>query len=421
MDRYVRTPHLPRPLPRSASALALFAVSTSLLASNLAFVGGKVYPSPTDPPIENATILIRDGRIVAVGPSSSIQLPRLARAVTVVDCKGMIVTAGFWNSHVHFTEDVWKNAATGNAAKLEEHMQAMLTQWGFTTVFDLASFIANTNALRSRVAKNEVPGPRIFTVGEPLYPKDGIPVYVGPEWQIPQAVTPEDARKMARDRLAQGADGIKVFAGAIVKGGMVLPMDPAIIRAAVEVAHASGKPVFAHPSNHAGTDNALAGGVDVLAHTIPMEEAFTSDELARMKSQHVALIPTISLFPDEERKFGGSKADEEAIAAKAVSQLKSYFDLGGSILFGTDVGYTQLYDTTSEFLFMSQSGMTWRDILASLTTNPVSFFKIPNSGRIAKGMDADLVVLKADPAADVRNFASVALTIRAGKILYRRH
>jgi imidazolonepropionase-like amidohydrolase len=96
-------------------------------------------------------------------------------------------------------------------------------------------------------------------------------------------------------------------------------MDPAIVRGAVEEAHAAGKPVFAHPSNHAGTDSALAGGVDVLAHAIPMEEAFTREELARMKAQHVALIPTISLFPDEERKFGGSKEDEQAVTNRAIS------------------------------------------------------------------------------------------------------
>jgi imidazolonepropionase-like amidohydrolase len=70
---------------------------------------------------------------------------------------------------------------------------------------------------------------------------------------------------------------------------------------------------------------------------------------------------------------------------------------------------------------MSQSGMTWRDILASLTTTPAGFFKVPASGRIGKGMDGDLVVLSADPASDPRNFANVAFTIRAGKIIYEKH
>lgn len=64
--------------------------------------------------------------------------------------------------------------------------------------------------------------------------------------------------------------------------------------------------------------------------------------------------------------------------------------------------------------------MPWRDILASLTTNPVAFFKATTKGRVEKGMDADLVILDADPAGDVRNFAKVAYTIREGKVIYRR-
>ena len=94
------------------------------------------------------------------------------------------------------------------------------------------------------------------------------------------------------------------------------------------------------------------------------------------------------------------------------------FDLGGTILFGTDVGYTQLYDPTSEYEYMGRSGMTWRDVLASLTTNPARKFRARTTGEVKRGYVADLVVLDADPAADVRNFASVRYTIRRGKIIY---
>ena len=62
--------------------------------------------------------------------------------------------------------------------------------------------------------------------------------------------------------------------------------------------------------------------------------------------------------------------------------------------------------------------MGWRDILASLTTNPAGYFKAPTKGRVEKGMDADFVVLDADPAADVKNFAKVRYTVRGGKVIY---
>ena len=402
--------------------LALAARATPANPSgDIALVNGKVYPTPQAAPMLDAVVLIHDGKIVAVGKDNEVQIPKSA---FIVECGGRVITAGFWNSHVHFTEDVWHDAATAPAAKLEEHMQTMLTKWGDTTVFDIGSFPQDTLALRRRVESGELAGPKIYTTAGSIFPKDGIPVYLPPQLtsalKQQEAATPADATRLAQQSLAMGGDGIKLFTGAIMGHGKVTPMPVDVVRAAVTVAHAAGKPVFAHPSNHVGTDNALAGGVDILAHTIPMQYDWTTDELQRMKEQHVALIPTLSLFPDEIRKEGGSEAAKAGILKSAVAQLKSYFDRSGTILFGTDVGYTQLYDTTSEYEYMGRAGMNWRDILASLTTNPAAFFKAGRTGKVIKGYDADLVVLAADPAADLRNFAKVEYTIRAGRIIYKK-
>src|SRR5205085_8953794 len=135
----------------------------------------------------------------------------------------------------------------------EEHMQLMLNGWGFTTVFDIGSFPRDTLALRQRVERGEVPGPKIYTTAGAIYPQGGIPVYLPPEiaFQLKpfEAATPADGARLAKQSLDMGADGIKVFAGAIIRGA-VLPMPVEIIRAAADQAHAAGKPVFAHPSNH---------------------------------------------------------------------------------------------------------------------------------------------------------------------------
>jgi imidazolonepropionase-like amidohydrolase len=405
--------------------LALLAVAARSApaepSSDLALVHAKVYPTPQAVPIMDAVVLIHDGKIVAVGKDDEVQIPRSAY---IIECAGRVVVAGFWNSHVHFTEDAWHDAATAPVAKLEEHMQTMLTKWGDTTVFDIGSFPQDTLALRRRVESGEVAGPKIYTTAGAIYPENGIPVYIpkdlAQQMKPFEAATPADATRLARQSLAMGGDGIKLFAGAIAGGGKVIPMPVDVIRAAVDVAHAAGKPVFAHPSNHVGTDNALAGGVDILAHTIPMELDWTPEELQRMKEQHVALTPTLSLFPDELRKEGGSEGAKADVLAHAVRQLKNYFSQGGTILFGTDVGYTQLYDTTSEYEYMGRAGMNFRDILASLTTNPATFLKAGKTGKVVTSYAADLVVLDADPAVNVRNFAKVDYTIRAGKIAYKK-
>lgn len=378
----------------------------------LACIGAKVYPSPTAPPIEDAVLIVNDGRIVTVAPRDRAKDQAGVGALRL-DCAGKVVVAGFWNSHVHF-ENGWDNAASAPAEKLEAHMQEMLTRWGFTTVWDLGSEPHNTLALRQRVDAGNVPGPKILMAGD-IFPKNGHPVYLPPEMHLPEAATPQEAEQMAQQYLAMGLEGIKLFTGAFMGDKPVINMDMPIVKAAVDVAHAHGKPVFAHPQNRIGTDNALDGGVDILAHTIPNEGTFTARELAQMKRQHTALIPTLTLWTTVVSDPG----IQEKLVQAGVSELKSYFSQGGTILFGTDVGFISKYDTSQEFEFMGRV-MGWRDILASLTTNPSTFFKAAQKGRVEPGMDADLVVLDADPAADVRNFARVAYTIRDGKVIYRK-
>ncbi len=407
----------------AALLLSIVTWNPSSLAADLALVHARIYPSPTASPIEDGTILVHDDRIAAVGPAAAIKVPRSA---TVLDCRGRVVAAGFWNSHVHIFTAGLLHADQKSSEELTAQLDRMLTRWGFTTVFDTASVLANTNNIRRRIAKGEIRGPRILTVGEPFYPKGGTPIYVKgfvEENHIPPAEVESAAQAVARVRqqIGDGADGIKIFAGAITAKG-VLPMPTDLAQAIVEEAHRAGKPVFAHPSNQAGLEVALTSGVDVIAHTAPMSGDWTPAFAQRLKAAHVALIPTLTLFDVEAKKGGVSPEETEMWIRQAVQELKAYSDAGGEILFGTDVGYTDHFDTTEEFTLMARAGMTFQQILASLTTNPAARFGYgSHSGRIAKGADADLVVLDADPATDVAAFAKVHQVIREGKVIYPGH
>src|SRR5262249_22997879 len=127
--------------------------------SVLALVGGTVYTSPTNSPLRDAVVIVSQETITAVARRGEIAIPRDAR---IIDCDGKSLTAGFWNSHVHFTEPAWRDAASAPAAQLGRHMQEMLTQWGFTTVWDLGSDPSNSLPLRRRVDAKEILGPQIF-------------------------------------------------------------------------------------------------------------------------------------------------------------------------------------------------------------------------------------------------------------------
>jgi imidazolonepropionase-like amidohydrolase len=380
-------------------------------AESLALVGGQVYAAPDAPPLPDAVVLSSGGRIVAVGSRGDIQVPPDAG---IIDCTGKTIVAGFWNSHVHFTQAVWTNAARAPAPALEAAMQEMLTRWGFTTVWDLGSDSDDTLPLRRRIEAGEIAGPNLLLAGN-IYPKDGHPIYLPADLQLPEAATPDQAGAIARNDLSIGLNGIKLFTGVSKGDRPTVNMDAAVARAAVDVAHAEGKPVFAHPQNRAGVDTVIAAGVDVLAHTVPREPGYTPEQLARFKAQGIALIPTLSLWT--------TVVLDPAITARAVQsgvdQLKTFSENGGVVLFGTDVGFAKLYDTSLEYELMHRA-LTANQVLASLTTNPAAFFKAPRKGKVEKGFDADVVVIDGDPIADVRNLAKVAITIRAGKVIYRK-
>jgi imidazolonepropionase-like amidohydrolase len=417
---------------RRPARFLLFSLLCTLLsqaparASDLALVGAKIYLSPVEPPLEDGTILVHDNQIVAVGPSASTKPRRFARSVTVIDCHGKTIFAGFWNSHVHILTTDLMHAENRSSQQLSAQMEQMFTRWGFTTVFDIASVLDNTNNIRIRISHHEILGPRILTVGEPFYGPGGTPVYIQGFLQenhipLPEVASVSQAVERVRQQVRDGADGIKIFAGSI-QAHDVLLMPADLAAAVVTEAHKAGQPVFAHPSNTEGIELALVAGVDILAHTTPMSGPWTPELTQRIKAAHMALIPTLTLFDVEGKKFGETPAQTEDDLNKAAQQLKSYSDAGGQILFGTDVGYTDHFDTSEEFTLMSRAGLAFQQILAALTTSPAERFGYAShSGHIANGMDADLVVLDADPAKDISAFSRVIFTIRQGKIIYRAH
>ncbi|MFZ0640316.1 MAG: amidohydrolase family protein [Candidatus Acidiferrales bacterium] len=381
-------------------------------ASNtpVALVGARIYVSPFQEAIKNGVIIIQDGKIVAVGSKGHV---RIAQGTGMLDCSGMFIMAGFQNSHVHFTEPKWNDAAQLPADQLTSQLQAMFTRYGFTSVVDTGSMLENTLALRKRVDSGEVLGPRIRTAGSPLYPPNGVPYYVKSTLppdivkQLPQPATPAEAVQQVDEHIAQGADIIKLFTGSWVAKGQVVTMPLDVAKAAVEEAHKKGKLVFAHPSNVAGFQIALQAGVDVLAHTVEDTSGWNPSYILQMEAHGMSLIPTLKLFISDPN------------LKDILQEVTDYSVPYGQVLFGTDVGFLSDYDPTDEYLLMQQAGMDFGHILDSLTTAPAKRFGESNvRGQIKTGMDADLVILTRDPESDIRNLTRVNYTFRDGRIIY---
>jgi imidazolonepropionase-like amidohydrolase len=380
--------------------------------SVVALVGGRVYRSPTATPLDDATIVIEGGRIVKIGPRAQVRVPSTAQ---IIGCSKKVLVAGFQNSHVHFSEPHWAGAATQRAAVLTTQLQRMLTRYGFTAVVDTGSFLPDTIALRRRIESGDVEGPRILTAGLPLYPPNGIPYYLKDGSipsdllrQLPQPATASEAVREVTRNLDGGADIVKLFTGSWVERGRVLPMPEAVAIAAVQEAHGRGALVFAHTSSPAGLEVTLTAGVDVVAHALDETRGLTPAHLRRMKQARIALVPTLTLFADDAQN-----------APAIFKEVADYAAQGGEILFGTDVGFHQMYDTRLEYASLGKAGLNWRQILASLTTAAARRFNEGSQrGQLAEGMAADVVVLRADPQNDIQAFADVHLTIRSGRIIY---
>jgi imidazolonepropionase-like amidohydrolase len=386
-----------------------------MASTTLALRDARIYPAPGVPPIERGTILLRGGRIAAVG--AGVSVPADAE---ILSAEGRIVTAGFWNAHVHFTEPKWRQAAHQPPAALNGHLREMLTSRGFTTVVDTGSDPRVTLPLRRRIESGEVAGPAIYTAGPSVFPPKGIPYYLQgslPFWLryfVPQPTTPAAAARIVARNLARGADLLKLFTGSYVAPGKVATMPEPIARAAVEVAHARGQLVFSHPSNLAGTRIAIGAGVDVLAHPPDTTEGVDASVLRQMVDRGISLTPTLQMFA---RTVSTSPKYLDPI----YEVVRSFRALGGRLLFGTDVGFMTEYATEDEFRALARAGLDAEAVLTALTTAPAQRFGVgADRGAVAAGMRGDLVLLDGDPMDDIVSFARVHATVRAGRLIYRR-
>jgi imidazolonepropionase-like amidohydrolase len=386
-----------------------------LAHGTLALQHARICTSPTVPPIEDGTVILRDGLIAAVGPQLAVPSD-----ATVLPCNGCTVMAGFWNAHVHFTEPKWNLAEWKSDDLLNAQLADMFLSRGFTTVIDVGSNPADTFAIRRRIERVQLKGPYIYSSGPPLYPPNGVPFYIKEsaplwlQWMLPQPASPDAARRIVRRGLASGADLTKLFTGSWVQRGHVLPMPLDIARAAVEESHLNGKLVFAHPSNLAGMRVAIDSGVDVLAHAADDTRGVNEALLSGAIHKNMAMIPTLKMFTT-------TVTADSHYMDPICAEVRQFHELGGQLIFGTDVGYMTDYSTDREFVELGKSGLDWKDILAMLTTNPSARMGVSNvKGTVTPGKLADLTILSADPAQDLTNFSRVEMVIRSGRVIWQK-
>lgn len=370
--------------------------------ADLAIINSKLYVGPNKPVIENATIIIKNGKI------SEIEAGVRPENIDVIDAGGRVVTSGLWNSHIHLLNPEL-------ATNPEPILREMLLKYGFTSVVDTGSEISITKPLSEKINNGEILGPRIIIAGGSIVPRDGVPFYLS-ELELPQVNIPEAAFPTVKAFFDQGVDGIKIYSGSVQPGDTIL-MKPEIIKSISLATHQLGGFVISHPHDLNGLINAVENGVDILAHTAPIAGPFGGELLDLMLENKTALIPTLALWSWELKRFDVPAEEITRQEDMSVLQLNEYAKAGGEILFGTDIGYMTDYNTAKEYVLMQKAELSFDQVLTSLTTDPSKRFS-DNSGLVEVGAIADLVIYASDPTKNFSSFADIAYTLKDGKVIY---
>jgi imidazolonepropionase-like amidohydrolase len=319
-------------------------------------------------------------------------------ADTIVDGQHGTLLPGFIDSHVHLR----------NVAELEQG-----TQWGCTTMLDMgAQSMAVTNSLRHRPGLADIRGagnvasaPGGFQTTRMGFPASS-------------AVTgPADASRFVADRVAEGADYIKVIVEDPQRMGAAA-LDVATIAAIVEAAHQAGLKAIAHVTTLAALTNAVEAGVDILTHA-PIDADVNEQLAISIATRGMVSVPTLIMMRTAASTaahlptHAGSRVDY----AHARSTVSAFHRAGVTILAGTDAHQVPTVPTNAapaalpsvphgeafhdELGLLVEAGLTPVEALRSATVFPADYFGFTDRGVIEPGRRADLLLVEGDPTQDI--------------------
>lgn len=398
-----------------------------------AFTGASVFDGTGKPAIPNATIIVRDGKVEAVGPSSKVRPPAGAEVVNV---SGKFIIPGMISTHVHISDinGIRPPAYTGENTLRQ---LGVFARYGITTVWSLGG--EKEPAYKAREMQNSpaLDRARIYLSGDVIVGK-----------------TPEEARQMVAKVAATRPDIIKIRVDDML--GTATKMTPDVYKAVIEEAHRRGLRVAAHIFYLDDAKQLLRDGADFIAHSVRDKE-IDAEFLSLMKKRNIPYCPTltreVSTFVYESKPaffsdpFFLREADPDVVAQLqepkrqqamhksqtaqgykaalpiARKNLKKAQDAGLTIVMGTDAGPSanrfEGYFEHLEMEMMADSGLTPAQILRSATVDAARAMKVSGVGTLTKGAWADLVVLDKDPLSDIRNTKTISAVYTAGNPVKR--
>ncbi|WP_114239261.1 amidohydrolase family protein [Dyella sp. C9] len=396
-------------------------------------VPDRVWTAEGDMARSGWAVLVHDGAISAVGPEASLHAPAGTQRIAL---PGTTLTPGLIDLHSHvflhpYNETLWndqvlKEPQDYRTLEAAAHARATLLA-GFTTLRDLGTEGAGYAdvSIKRAIDEGMIPGPRMFIATRAIVATASYgpgPRGFRPDMDLPSGAQEvsgvDEAIRATREQAGRGADWIKLYADyrVGVDGSTQPTLSLAEMKAIVDTAHLSGRPVAAHASSDEGVRLAVEAGVDSIEHGYG-----ASESTFRLLKQHgTAYEPTLTAVESTAQYFEHyvpGQSEPTARMKDAERAFRTALKLGVTIGNGSDVGVFAHGDNWREPANMVRDGMTAPQALHAATDVAARILRQQDKfGRIAPGMRADLAAFTGDPSTHIDDLRHVAFVMKDGTV-----
>ncbi len=392
--------------------------------------------------IEQAAVVLEDGRIAYVGPAAELGPNHLAGAV-VEELPGHTLLPGLIDGHTHLSftagrhhaevvDEISRETDMEQVVRTAANAQKCLRA-GLTTVRDLGGRRDVVPTVRDAIASGRIAGPRILSCNVPITVTGGHIHFVG--WE---ANEDWELRRAVRTLIKEGADVIKICASG---GNMTAESNPLMVQYSAEQlgvvvaeAHKLDTPVAAHAIPTDSIRNCIAAGIDTIEHCVWLgaDGGYDYDEAAMATAVAKDLTVSITLAGVFRGYLADMPLSDEIRAAmdiqgpleeERVAQFRKIWQSGVNLIVSSDAGvrYTPFDDYyVSLRCAVELLGIPAKEVLLMATRNPAKGLGLLDErGALEAGKVADVIAVEGNPLADIKAMANVKLTILGGAVMFR--
>ena len=376
-------------------------------------------------------ILVRGGRIEAVGAAGTVAIPAGAK---VIDLTSYTVLPGLIDAHTHITGDPTLPPFHGYgmsvpriALKGAAYAQRTLLA-GITTIRDVGGVGFSDIAVRDAINDGELPGPRMLASGPAIGITGGHcdDNMLAPEFEHSAEGVADGiagVRRVVRRNVKYGADVIKfcgtggVFSKGDSPGAQQYTFQE--MQALIDEAHMSGRKVAVHAHGASGIKSAIRAGVDTVEHASLIDDEGL--QLAKKSGTYL----TMDIYNTDYTQSEGPKRGEleeflrkdREVAEAQRENFRKAVKLGVKLTFGTDSGVYPHGDNAKQLAYMVKYGMTPMQAIQTATLNSADALGLKETtGALAAGLAADIIAVKRDPLEDIRALEQVDFVMKGGEV-----